>query len=449
MSIQQTQKGKFVKYWEYETPTVIRTEKNELRIFAQHGKVQVYPIVEGTAHGIGKGATINFDTFTKDELAQFRSKLVNLVNRGVTGYSSEKKYWEHEEPVIISSEKNEIRFYCNHGKLQVFPKIETGRGIGRGATLNLEGIDYSEIKRIFSSFIDIINKFMHIPDFDRVESNEVPPTPQNKVQEPQAKQEGKSKQELLFELLQKADDSLIQKLLSLVGENQADEEKPKAEKVTEPVSQEDDIKIRMAQERARFAQMTDDEVIAYGVDYYLKSYVEQISELYKEQGYDYVIKFLKERIGKTLHGWAHFGIMGDSNTKGITLSNDDGRKFKLSWNQVLDKFMELHPELFEVNDSVEAVEEELEDFSEHEEDFSEFDEDLEAPFVEDETENEVEETKSSKEFESLQDKVAHMSNEQLKEEYNANVSVAEEKFNPHYTVALFEEMKKRQRAGLI
>lgn len=150
---------KYVKYWEHETPVVINSEKNEVRIYAQHGKIQVYPTIS-KGRGIGKGATINMDTFTTEELHLFASKLKQFVN---AEFESEKKYWENEEPTVLSTAKNEIRFYPVHGKLQVFPKIESGRGIGKGATLNFEGMTYETACQVINNINGVYKSFINAP----------------------------------------------------------------------------------------------------------------------------------------------------------------------------------------------------------------------------------------------------------------------------------------------
>ena len=58
------------------------------------------------------------------------------------------KYWETETPVTVVTEKNEVRVFNKAGKVQVYPRITSGRGIGRGATIDLEGCTVEELKQI-------------------------------------------------------------------------------------------------------------------------------------------------------------------------------------------------------------------------------------------------------------------------------------------------------------
>jgi len=67
------------RYWEVETPVVFRSEKNEIRIFNEHGKIQVYPRVEGAAHGVGRGATIDLESMSIEELRELR----DLINKAI------------------------------------------------------------------------------------------------------------------------------------------------------------------------------------------------------------------------------------------------------------------------------------------------------------------------------------------------------------------------------
>lgn len=70
-------KGK--KYWELEKPVELSTEKNVIRVFMENGKVQIFPKVAGTAHGIGKGASADLEMMTIEELEQFRL----LINQAI------------------------------------------------------------------------------------------------------------------------------------------------------------------------------------------------------------------------------------------------------------------------------------------------------------------------------------------------------------------------------
>lgn len=72
------------KYWENEKPTVLSTEKNEVRFFNEAGKVQVYPKVPNTARGIGKGATIDLASMTVEELKELDALIQAAIQQQLT-----------------------------------------------------------------------------------------------------------------------------------------------------------------------------------------------------------------------------------------------------------------------------------------------------------------------------------------------------------------------------
>lgn len=78
-------KGK--KYWELEKPVELSTEKNVIRVFMENGKVQIFPKVAGTAHGIGKGASADLEMMTIEELEQFRL----LINQAIETQVASRK----------------------------------------------------------------------------------------------------------------------------------------------------------------------------------------------------------------------------------------------------------------------------------------------------------------------------------------------------------------------
>ena len=56
------------------------------------------------------------------------------------------KYYELEEPIVIKSIKNVIKIYMDHGKVQVFPRVDKSKyGIGRGATIDLENMELEDL----------------------------------------------------------------------------------------------------------------------------------------------------------------------------------------------------------------------------------------------------------------------------------------------------------------
>ncbi len=69
-----------------------------------------------------------------------------------------KKYWEEETPMVLDTKRNEVRFYPEFGKVQVFPKVwNAKRGIGHGATLDIELLsreEVAELKRMLDICLD-------------------------------------------------------------------------------------------------------------------------------------------------------------------------------------------------------------------------------------------------------------------------------------------------------
>lgn len=59
------------------------------------------------------------------------------------------KYWETETPVVMDTEKNEVRFFMEAGKVQVYPKVASAaRGIGKGATIDLAAMEVDELNEL-------------------------------------------------------------------------------------------------------------------------------------------------------------------------------------------------------------------------------------------------------------------------------------------------------------
>jgi len=67
------------KYWEEEEPDVIEAGRNRIKIYPEAGKIQVFTMLEGAPHGVGKGATINLLEMNMDELADLKDKLVAVI----------------------------------------------------------------------------------------------------------------------------------------------------------------------------------------------------------------------------------------------------------------------------------------------------------------------------------------------------------------------------------
>lgn len=64
-----------VKYWEVETPKVIEGEKSVAKIYTENGKIQVFPKVPNTKHGIGRGATLDLETMDVDALMELKKQI--------------------------------------------------------------------------------------------------------------------------------------------------------------------------------------------------------------------------------------------------------------------------------------------------------------------------------------------------------------------------------------
>lgn len=71
--------GKSAKYWETETAKVLKTEKNEIRVFQENGKIQVYPLVPSAPNGVGKGSTIDIQSMSPAELYELEALLMNTI----------------------------------------------------------------------------------------------------------------------------------------------------------------------------------------------------------------------------------------------------------------------------------------------------------------------------------------------------------------------------------
>ncbi|MEI2364624.1 hypothetical protein [Niallia circulans] len=67
------------KYWEVEKPTIKESSKNVVKVYRNQGKVQVFPIVEKSKHGIGRGVTIDLEVFHISDLLHLK----NLINEAI------------------------------------------------------------------------------------------------------------------------------------------------------------------------------------------------------------------------------------------------------------------------------------------------------------------------------------------------------------------------------
>lgn len=73
-----------VKYWEVETPIEIRGEKSLARIYVENGKVQVFPVVPNTKHGIGRGATLDLQSMSVDQLIELQATIAKSIKAQLT-----------------------------------------------------------------------------------------------------------------------------------------------------------------------------------------------------------------------------------------------------------------------------------------------------------------------------------------------------------------------------
>lgn len=67
------------KYWETEEPVVLESEKNQIRVFTEAGKVQIYPKVASAARGIGRGATIDLAAMSPEELEALQVEIEKAI----------------------------------------------------------------------------------------------------------------------------------------------------------------------------------------------------------------------------------------------------------------------------------------------------------------------------------------------------------------------------------
>lgn len=61
-----------MKYYELETPIIVKSEKNVVKLFKEHGRFQVFPRVLNTKHGIGRGATLDLTLLDEETLKQLK-----------------------------------------------------------------------------------------------------------------------------------------------------------------------------------------------------------------------------------------------------------------------------------------------------------------------------------------------------------------------------------------
>lgn len=477
-----TKTEKYVKYWEQETPEIFTTEKNEVRIYPVHGKVQVYPIVQTSSRGIGKGGSINLDTFTKTELQAFKYQLGELLEQSEVGFDDEKRYWEHAEAYTISTEKNEIRVYKEHGKLQVYPKIETGRGIGRGATLNLEGVDLeNEIYPILEAITEVVDRFEGAPDFS--EPTPPPAEPVN-VAEEQPKQQqpvnvmaeqpkaepANDKMAKIEKLLAifGGDESKLNKLLELLGDDETPAV-PEAQVQEEPkqlTNARFEVSDSVKEAYKMFAAMTEAENIKYGFDKVFRKWeFKNARKMYEEQGTKTeALKYLKKALASGLAGFSTAGFSYDTNGKGVFFENGDGRKWSFTVAEAFNRYLGVY-EFFEKEEEIKEITPPPSTEVEFDEEMEEFEELEEGGLEEDNTSDDEEmEAFEEEEITTSQPAVAvpvisdentedysvyakKLGDTELRKEYDNSTNIEASIYNPELTVALFEELKKRKING--
>jgi hypothetical protein len=72
------------KYWEKEVPVEIKGEKSVAKIYVEHGKIQVFPVVPNSKHGIGRGATLDLETMDIEALQELQTQIGNAIKAQMT-----------------------------------------------------------------------------------------------------------------------------------------------------------------------------------------------------------------------------------------------------------------------------------------------------------------------------------------------------------------------------
>jgi hypothetical protein len=71
--------AKGAKYWVVEQPREIITEKNVIKCFPDNGKLQVFPRISSAPNGVGKGATIDLEAMSVEQLQQLGACVAELI----------------------------------------------------------------------------------------------------------------------------------------------------------------------------------------------------------------------------------------------------------------------------------------------------------------------------------------------------------------------------------
>jgi hypothetical protein len=86
--------------------------------------------------------------FYKREQAKRLNSAIKIIGGHVI---MANKYWETETPEVMQTEKNQLRFYPENGKVQVFPVVASAaNGVGRGATIDLASMTADELEELKS-----------------------------------------------------------------------------------------------------------------------------------------------------------------------------------------------------------------------------------------------------------------------------------------------------------
>lgn len=80
------------RYYELEEPTVIKSNKNVVKIYMKYGKVQVFPRVENTKYGIGKGATVDLESMDLKDLLHLRELFNKAIDFQIKGGILENEF---------------------------------------------------------------------------------------------------------------------------------------------------------------------------------------------------------------------------------------------------------------------------------------------------------------------------------------------------------------------
>jgi hypothetical protein len=71
------------KYWEAENPIIKESSKNVVKIYRNQGKVQVFPKVEKSRHGIGRGATMDLEVFHISDLLDLKTLISEAIDNQI------------------------------------------------------------------------------------------------------------------------------------------------------------------------------------------------------------------------------------------------------------------------------------------------------------------------------------------------------------------------------